>query len=146
MPRLQLDVPADFHFSTEVLIYAGHINAGAHLDNGQLLVLYSEARRRFFASLGYTEANVEGLGTTMTDAMVIYRSEGFVGETLVFRIAAGDFNRYGGDLVWIAHEKLSGREVARGKSGFVFLQAGVRKPAGVPAAFLARLSGLQAAH
>jgi hypothetical protein len=55
MPRLQIDVPGQFHFSTEIAVYVGHINSGAHLDNVQLLTLYSEARRRFFARLGRAE-------------------------------------------------------------------------------------------
>ena len=138
MPRLQLDLPEQFRFSTEITVYSSHINQGGHLDNGQLLILCSEARRRFFLALGYTEASVEGLRTTLTDAAVIYRSEAFVGEVLIFQLAARDYNKYGGDLVWVAHEKLSGREVARGKSGFVFLEAGERRPAPVPANFKQR--------
>lgn len=135
MPRLSLDLPDQFRFSTELCIYSAHINQGGHLDNVQILHLYSEARRRFFADLGYSEVNVEGLRTIMADALVIYRSEAFVGETLVFQIAAGDDNRYGGDLVWSAREKLSGREVARGKSGFVFVDPTTRRPTPAPQAF-----------
>lgn len=140
MPRLTLDLPDRFRFSTELCIYTAHINQGGHLDNVQILHLYSEARRRFFAELGYSEANVEGLRTVMADALVIYRSEAFVGETLVFQIAAGDNNRYGGDLIWCAHEKLSGREVARGKSGFVFVDPTTRRPSAAPLAFRERVA------
>jgi 4-hydroxybenzoyl-CoA thioesterase len=140
MPRLQLDLPEQFRFASELTIYFGHINPGGHLDNAQLLVLYAEARRRYFADLGYAESDVEGLRTTMTDAAVIYRSEAFVGEVLVFQIAPSDFNKYGRDLLWLACEKKSGREVARGKSGLVFLQPGLRKPAPVPEAFRLRVA------
>lgn len=135
MPRLHLDLPSQFRFSTELCIYSAHINQGGHLDNVHILHLYSEARRQFFADLGYSEANVAGLRTIMADALVIYRSEAFVGETLVFQIALGEDNRYGGDLVWCAREKLSGREVARGKSGFVFIDPTTRRPSAAPPAF-----------
>lgn len=138
MPRLSLDLPEHFRFSTELAIHVGHINGGGHLDNSQLLILYSEARRRFFAELGYSERDVEGLRTAMSDAAVIYRTEAFVGEVLRFEIAARDFNTYGGDLVWRARETPSEREVARGKSGFVFVNPDTRRPAPMPAAFRLR--------
>ena len=61
MPRIQFALPERFVFSTELQIYISHVNQGGHLDNAQLLTLVSEARVRFFQSLGYREAGVEGL-------------------------------------------------------------------------------------
>ena len=54
---------------------------------------------------------------------------------------AGDFNKYGCDLVWLASERESGREVARGKTGIMFFDYTARKPAGVPPAFSQRFAG-----
>lgn len=140
MPRLEIELPERFRFASELCMYAGHVNLGGHLDNAQLLILYSEVRRRFFAELGCSEENLEGLRTMLTDAAVIYVSEAFVGEVLVFQVATRDFNRYGCDLVWLAREKLTGREVARGKSGFVFVDSATRRPAPVPPSFKDRSS------
>lgn len=140
MPRIDIDLPTRFSFSTELQIYASHINDASHLDNAQLLTLVSEARQRYFKSLGYSQLDVEGVGTVVTDAAVRYLAEAFHGETLVFEMAAGDFNKYGFDLLYRASEKHSAREVARGKIGIVFFDYAQRKIATVPPGFLTRVA------
>ncbi|PKO35699.1 MAG: thioesterase [Betaproteobacteria bacterium HGW-Betaproteobacteria-7] len=141
MPRIKIDLPEHFAFATEILIYINHINYGNHLDNSALLALVSEARVRFFKSLGYSELDVEGVGIIVADAAVQYRAEAFHGETMVINMAANDFNKYGCDLVWRLSDKASGREVARGKHGIMFFDYAARKPTAAPAAFVAKVGG-----
>jgi len=141
MARIVIDLPESFAFSTELTVYLSHINYGNHLDNALLLTLVSEARLRFFKSLGYTELDVEGVGIIVADAAVQYKSEAFHGEVLVGAMTPVDFNKYGCDLVWRLSEKESGREVARGKTGIVFFDYATRKMAPVPAAFRQRTEG-----
>jgi acyl-CoA thioester hydrolase len=138
MPRIKIDLPERFSFSTEIPIYINHINYGNHLDNSALISLVSEARVRFFKALGYTELNVEGCGIVVADVAAQYKSEAFHGEVLVFEMAADDFNKYGCDLVWRISDKASGREVARGKTGVMFFDYTARKAALVPPAFAAK--------
>lgn len=142
MPRIKIDVPEHFCLQAELQIYRTFINDAGHLDNALLLALVSEARERFFNALGYTQANIEGLGVVVADAAVQYLSEAFHGETLKIETTARDFNKYGCDLVWRATDKASGREVARGKTGIVFFDYGARKIAAVPPAFLERVAAL----
>lgn len=132
MARIVFDLPAHFGFSTELQVYISHVNQGGHLDNAQLLSLVSEARVRFFKSLGYTEADVAGLATVVGDMLAQYKSEAFHGETLRVQMTPQDFNRYGFDLVFCLTEKNQGREVARGKTGIVFIDRAARKPAPIP--------------
>ncbi|MGD9773012.1 acyl-CoA thioesterase [Diaphorobacter sp.] len=132
MARIVFDLPAHFGFSTELQVYISHVNQGGHLDNAQLLSLVSEARVRFFKSLGYTEADVAGLATVVGDMLAQYKSEAFHGETLRVQMTPQDFNRYGFDLVFCLTEKTQGREVARGKTGIVFIDRAARKPAPIP--------------
>ncbi|MBK7792056.1 MAG: thioesterase family protein [Betaproteobacteria bacterium] len=139
MPRIRIELPESFVFATEVPICIGHINYGNHLDNAQLLSLVSEARVRFFKSLGYAELDVEGVGIVIADVAAEYRSEGRHGETMVVEMAAEHFNKYGCDLVWRMSDKASGREVARGKHGIVFYDYAARKTVPVPPAFVAKL-------
>ena len=139
MPRIKIQLPTEFSFSTEIPIYIGHINYGHHLDNAQLIALVAEARVRFFKSLGYRELDVEGVGIIVADVAAQYRSEAFHGETLVVSMAANDFNKYGCDLVWQLCDKATGREVARGKHGIMFFDYAERKPAAVPPAFLVKV-------
>lgn len=139
MARIQIDLPEHFPFTTEITLYLSHMNYGGHLDNALLLTVVSEARARFFQSLGYTELNVEGVGIIVSDAALQYRSEAFHGEVMVVRMGAADFGSKGCDLLWCMNEKTTGREVARGKTGIVFFDYAARKIAPVPENFRARL-------
>mgnify|MGYP001964509006 CR=1 FL=1 len=87
MARIVFDLPAHFGFATELQIYISHVNQGGHLDNAQLLTLVSEARVRFFQSLGYPEADVGGLSIVVGDIVAQYKSEGFHGETMRVEMA-----------------------------------------------------------
>lgn len=140
MPRVTITLPETFPFATDITVYVNHINYGDHLDNAALLSLVSEARVRFFRSLGFTERNVDGCGIVVADAAVQYKSEAFHGEVLLFELAATDFNKYGCDLVYRVTEKTSGREVARGKTGIVFFDYASRKVVAMPPAFAERTS------
>ena len=140
MPRIQIDLPESFPFRTEVPLLLSHINYGGHLDNALLLTLVSEARVRFFRSLGYQELDVEGVGIVVADAALQYKSEAFHGETMVIEMAAWEFSKYGCDLPWRMSDLATGREVARGKSGILFFDYTARKVALVPPAFMAQVT------
>jgi len=139
MARLRISLPEQFIFSTDIPLYISHINYGGHLDNALLLTVVSEARVRFFKSLGYSELDVEGLGVIMADAAVQYRSEAFHGETMVVQMTPVDLHDKGFDLAWCLTDKTSGREVARGKSGMLCFDYGQRKVQSVPAVFLNKI-------
>ena len=146
MSRIVFDLPPQFAFSTEMQIYISHVNQGGHLDNAQLLTLVSEARVRFFQSLGHKESDVAGCPIVVGDLVAQYKSEGFHGETMRVRMLPQDFNRCGFDLVYCMDCLDTGREVARGKIGIVFIDRAARKPTPVPPAFLAQIAALPPAH
>lgn len=138
MPRVKIDLPDTFGFTTDIPLYTSHINDVGHLDNAQLISLVSEARERFLRSLGYTSSNIEGLHLVIADAALQYISEAFYGEVLRVTMTANDFNKRSCDFVYRVTDRDSGREVARGKSGVVFFDFSVRKVGEVPPAFRAR--------
>lgn len=140
MSRIQFELPDHFIFATDIQIYISHVNQGGHLDNAQLLTLVSEARVRFFKSLGYTEGNVAGYPIVVGDIVAQYKSEGFHGETMRVSMVPQDYNRYGFDLVYRMECLDSQREVARGKIGIVFIERDTRKVTPVPQAFLTRVN------
>ena len=142
MPRIQITPPDHFVFSTDIQIYISHVNQGGHLDNAQLLTLVSEARVRFFKSLGHRESDVAGFPIVVGDIVAQYKSEGFHGETMRVSMVPQDHNRYGFDLAFRMEELISRREVARGKIGIVFINRGTRRVAPVPESFLAQLAAL----
>ncbi len=134
MPRVIFELPESFTFSTELQIYISHVNQGGHLDNAQLLTLVSEARVRYFQSLGYAEADVGDVSIVVADMIAQYSSEAFHGETLRVEMAPADFNRHGFDLQYRMTEKTSGRGVAKGKVGIVFIDKHSRSVAPFPEA------------
>lgn len=143
MARIQFELPERFVFAADMQIYISHVNQGGHLDNAQLLTLVSEARVRFFKSLGYTEGNVAGCPIVVGDMVAQYKSEGFHGETMRVSMLPQDFNPYGFDLVYRMQCLDTGREVARGKIGIVFIDRSTRKVSPVPKAFLEAVAALQ---
>ena len=144
MPRIQYDLPERFVFTAALPIYTSHINWGGHLDNALLLGLVGEARSRFFLWLDYEERRVEDCSIVIGDALVQYKSEAFHGETMVVQMVPTDFNRYGFDLAFQMTDKDSGREVARGKQGIVFIDLAKKKVALLPEAFRTRLAAREA--
>ena len=142
MPRIQFQLPERFVFATDIQIYISHVNQGGHLDNAQLLTLVSEARVRFFKSLGYTEGDVAGFPIVVGDMVAQYKSEGFHGETMRVSMVPQDYNKYGFDLAYRMECLDTTREVARGKIGIVFIDRATRKVAQVPAEFLQCVSAL----
>jgi len=142
MPRIQFDLPEQFIFSTDLQIYISHVNQGGHLDNAQLVTLISEARVRFFKSLGYTEGNVAGHPIVVGDLVAQYKSEGFHGETMRISMIPQFYNQYGFDLVYRMDCVEPEREVARGKVGIVFIDKSTRKVAPMPQAFMDQIGKL----
>ncbi len=138
MPRIKLDLPESFAFTTDLQLYIGHINYGGHLDNAQLITLVSEARVRFLKSLGYSELDVEGFGIVVADHAIQYKSEGFHGETIRILMQPQDFNKYGFDLIYRIDCLENPRELARGKQGIVFVNKETKKVAHVPSQFIQR--------
>jgi len=137
MARVTIDLPDSFSFQTDILLYASHMNRMNHLDNALLLSVVSEARMRFFASLGYDEQDVEGIGVIVADAALQYRSEAHHGETMRVSMTATAFWARGCDLVWAMDERESGRRVAHGKTGVVFFDYAKNQAVPVPRPFAA---------
>jgi acyl-CoA thioester hydrolase len=135
MPRIKLDLPKNFHFTTEIPIRISDINYGGHLGNDSVLSILHEARIRFLMEHGYSEFNVEGAGIIMSDSVVLYKSQAFYGESLRIQIAVKDFSNFGCDFYYLMRERESGREVVQAKTGIAFFNYEERKLALVPDLF-----------
>ena len=139
MPRIKLELPAVFPFSTEIQVRVTDVNYGGHLGNDSLLSFLQEARFRFFRSLGYSELDIEGIGTIMTDAAIVYKAEVFQGEVLRIDVAASDLQQSTCDLVYRVVNALSGTEVAHAKTGIAFFDYGRKKIVPMPEEFRAKV-------
>ncbi|QEQ95916.1 acyl-CoA thioesterase [Neptunomonas concharum] len=139
MARIKIEMPENYTFTTELPIRINDINYGGHLGNDAVLSMMHEARIRFLNYYHYTELDVEGAGIIMTDSAIVYRSEGFYGDTVKIDVTVGDFNRYGCDIYYLLTNKKTAAEIAQAKTGIVFFDYEQRKVIPVPEAFQASM-------
>jgi acyl-CoA thioesterase FadM len=139
MPRIKIEMPEHFTYTTEMPVRISDINYGGHLSNDSIVSLIHEARVRFLAQYNYGELNVEGVGMIMTDSAVIYKAEGFHGDVLQIDVCIGDFNKYGCDFYYLLSNKKTAVEVAHAKTGMVFFDYEERKVTAVPQKFRDRM-------
>lgn len=135
MPRIKIVLPEKFIYSTEIPLRISDINYGGHLGNDAVLSIFQEARIRFLNQFGYSEVNIEGSSIIMVDAAVQYKSQGFYGDVLIIKLAVDDIHRIGFDFIYLALNKKTGEEVARGKTGIAFLDYKNNKLSSVPEPF-----------
>ena len=135
MGRVKLELPDNFRFSTEIQVRIDDINYGGHLGNDSVLSLVHEARVRFLNHYSYTEADIEGVGIIMTDAVMIYKSEGFYGKVLRVDVDVRDLTRVGCDFIFRLINKEDDTEIARAKTGVVFYDYNEKKVMSVPEKF-----------
>lgn len=141
MTRLSLELPEQFIFKTELTVRASDVNYGGHVGNDSILTLMQEARIIFYQQLGFkSELNFEGsVGHIIADALVIYRSESFLGDKLQIEIGVKDFSKYGFDMVYLITNLTRSLETARGKTGIVCYDYERRKVATIPTLLLEKL-------
>ena len=121
MARVQVELPQQFNFETEITVRISDINYGGHVGNDTVLTLAHEARVRFLNKAGYGELNIEGFGIIISDAAVEYKSELFYGDKVIVSIKAVDFTKLGFDLYYRL-EKISDKGkilVAKIKTGIL---------------------------
>lgn len=142
MARLHLDLPDQFIYSTDLTVRVNDLNYGAHVGNDNMLVLMQQARINFYRSHGFKdEVSFEGsVGQIISDALVIYKAEAFLGDVLNIQIAVTDINKYGFDMLYHVSNKESGKEIARGKTGIVCFDYEKRKVAAIPERLLSIIS------
>lgn len=134
MARIHFDLPEKFIFETELSVRVSDLNYGGHVGNDRILLFMQEARVIFYRNLGFqSEVSLEGeIGQIVTDVLVVYKSESFLGDVLTIKIAVADFTKYGFDMIYLLQDKVTGRSVASGKTGIVCFDYTKRKVASIP--------------
>jgi acyl-CoA thioesterase FadM len=144
MARVKLVLPEKFCYTTELEIRISDVNYGGHLGNDAVLALAHEARMRFLASIGCSEFDAGGEGLIMTDAVVVYKSQGEHGMKLKAEIAVDDMQMTGFDLYYRFTDKESQREIARVKTGMAFFSYERKRPVKTPDTFKDKLKSINA--
>jgi len=137
--RVTLELPDEFTFSTRLDVRVTEINYGNHVGNDRMVSLLHEARLRFLREHGFGEFNIGGIGLMVSDLVVCFTAESFVGDMLTFHVGVTDFNKYGCDFIYrVENEAQDNKLVVQAKTGIVFFDYDERKIARVPKIFYER--------
>jgi len=139
MPRVEIDLPERFAFSTEMEVRVSDLNYGNHVGNDGVLTLIHEARRRYIRSLGADEIGTGGMGFVIADAAIVYRAQAFYGERLKFELVAGEFQSR--SCTFFYKVSKPGVTVAEARTGVVCFDFNAQKATTFPASLLAKLKG-----
>lgn len=135
MPRVKITMPEEFIFTMRYPVGISDLNYARHLNSVAMVHIIHEARLQFLANLGFTEANIFGLGMVVTDLAVDYRSESFASDLLIIDVGVGRFNRYGFDICFQITNSALDRVVCNAEMGVVFFDFDKHKIALIPRAF-----------
>ena len=141
MTRIHVAVPEKFLFRMEKTVGLSDINYAKHLDSVSMVKILHEARLQFLASLGFTEANVYGLGLVVTDLSVDNLSESFADDRLTLDVGISKFTRHGFDIGIKVSNKALDTVICHGNFGLVFFDFDKHQLASVPAGFEEMLNG-----
>ncbi len=115
-----------------------------------MITMMHEARLLFFQALGYSEFDIEGVGTLIGDLAISYRNEAFYGDLLSFTISVQEISRKscqfyyriscaGNEGAEKGAENGEKKVIALAKTGVVFFDYERRKTATIPNALIAQL-------
>ncbi len=136
MARIKIDLPDSYIFTTEIAVRITDLNYANHLGNDSLLSIVHETRQRFFISLGFSEMDIEGIGTIMSDVVIVYQSQSHFSDILHISIGIKDVSRSTLDLIYLIINKATGKKVATVKTGMVFFNYLKQRPVSIPKSFL----------
>lgn len=147
MSRVKISFPEKAHFSTELAVRIGDINYGNHLGHDRMISMIHEARILFFRSIGYSELDIDGVGTVIADLSVSYSNETFYGDLLRFDIAVQELSRKSCQfyyrIVRVKSEDDKNNDlIALAKTSVVFFDYALRSSATIPAGFITQLDKL----
>lgn len=134
MPRVKVELPANFTFSTTIPIRITDLNYGNHVGNDTVLSIIHEARVQFLQHAGFSELNLAGVGMIMSDVAIEFKSELYYGDQVKAAVAAGDFSKVAFDLYYKLEKEVNGKNilVAIAKTGMVCYDYAQKKIAAVP--------------
>lgn len=140
MTRIRFELPDTYFFSTELDVRIQNINYAGHVGHDAFISLLHEARIRFLHHIGYTEADIEGCATIISDLAVVYKAQALHRDRLTCEIAAGEFNKYGCDIFYRMTNATTNTLILEAKTGIVFFNYLENKVTQMPRAFARAVS------
>ncbi|MCB0733333.1 MAG: thioesterase family protein [Flavobacteriales bacterium] len=135
MSRIEIDKPEKVLFTTEYLITVSDLNYGNHLGNERVLIMAQECRLRWLRSMGYSEIDFFGSSLIQVDAGIIYRSEGFHGNSITISLGILNPSSRSFDLVYTLFNTSTDKVLAEVKTRMVCFNYEIRRPEMLPEKF-----------
>jgi acyl-CoA thioester hydrolase len=128
------------NFRTKFTVRIGDINYGGHLGNEKALLLFHDARIRFFESMGYSELNIgSGIGIILSEAKVKYKKEVFLHDELDVMISIDNISTSAFTIIYNVMRESDGAEVIWGSTQIVAYNYSQKKVAKLPDEFKSKL-------
>jgi acyl-CoA thioester hydrolase len=134
MPRVKIDLPAVFQFSSVIPIRITDLNYGGHVGNDTVLSVIHEARMQFLHHYGYTEMNFCGTGMIMSDVAIEFKNELFYGDKVKASVILTEISKVSFALYYKLEKETTGKLVitAIARTGMVCYNYEAKKIAAVP--------------
>ena len=143
MARVKIDLPDNFSFSITIPIRVTDLNYAGHVGNNNILSIIHEVRVQYFIHHGYSELDLGGVGTIMSDVAIEYKSEVFHGEEIIASVALGEVTKVAFDLFYKL-EKRSGDKLitaALAKTWMVCYDYRQKKVTAIPEEVITKITG-----
>lgn len=132
MKKVDITEPEKYIFECNFHIRATDLNYGNHMGNEVFLKFAQEARMKFFQHFGYTELDLEGLGTIMADCEIKFMDQGYYNDEVQIEIGISDFGRVGFNLVYKFYNRNSEKVMALIKTAILCYSYDDQKVKSIP--------------
>ncbi|MBN2088985.1 acyl-CoA thioesterase [candidate division KSB1 bacterium] len=133
----------NFKFQTSFTVRIGDINYGGHQGNDKFLLLFQDARIRFLATIGFSEANIgDQIGLIMNEAHIRYLAEVFLGDELIVSVRITDLTDIRFKFEYEVERTSDHKIVATGHTVMVAFNYEKRKIAKIPDVFKVAINEL----
>jgi len=121
MPRIKIDLPGKFNYSTNIPVRITDINYGGHVGNDTILSILHEARVQFLNHYGYSELTLGGAGLIMSDVCIEFKNELFYGDTIIASVTASEFSKVAFGIYYKLEKQINDKIIliAIAKTGMV---------------------------
>ncbi len=142
MQRIKIELPQEFHFTTQLAIQIGDVNYGGHVGNEKFLAIAHEARMRFLQSMQTAELQFFGVGLIIADCAIEFKAELFWGDHLHIAVAVVGIDKFGFDLIYKIEVEKEGTKKLAGivKTGMLCYDYTTKKLDRVPEEFAMQFS------
>jgi len=121
MPRIKIDLPGKFNYSTNIPVRITDINYGGHVGNDTILSILHEARVQFLNHYGYSELTLGGAGLIMSDVCIEFKNELFYGDVIIASVTASEFSKVAFGIYYKLEKQINDKKIliAIAKTGMV---------------------------